>query len=364
MAARRALASIISVAALASLTGCSGAPSQGDAVGVAASTLTRNDVTFDVKVRGTGTVSIHASVFVNDKASGLIDVLAVHGLAETGYTFAPLAQAIFADRVAGRRVRRIVAIDLPGHGDSGFPTGLPTGVHFGDLKIEDNVDVLLQVIDGLAAKRLYPRIIIGHSMGGLEVQAAQQTLLSRGSSFAAHGITGAILLAPVPPHGRPWSPAVGDSTPFIVNDPTLGSYLSLPPAAFVAQALSTPAGQIVSDAPTPDEVTANHYSGPEPLTTLLQLVESPIPTGETTTTTIPRPTVNNGALSVFTGTLTTIASFSEDVLVPPADLADLYTYLTFDRRALLYRAVTADDAVHATYISNPDLVVEALRPML
>ena len=358
------LSSALTVAALALLSGCSGSAGTSDeAVDTTESALTRKDVTFDVTVRKVGTVTLHASVYVNDKARGQTNVLAVHGLAETGFTFQPLAQAIFADRWAGRSVRRIVAIDLPGHGDSTYPTGLPSGVHFGDLTIEDNVDVLLQSIEALRAKRLAPRVIIGHSMGGLEVQAAQQALLSQGSSLSARGITGAILLAPVPPHGRPWSPASGDTSPFVVNDPTLGSYLSLPPPVFVAQAFSTRAGTVATDAPTPDQAAAARYIGPEPLVTLLQLVEAPIPAGESTIT-IPRPSVDEGAFSLRHGTLTTLASFSEDVLVPAADLEKLYVYLTQDQREILYRPVTADDAVHATYISNPTLVAEALRPML
>jgi hypothetical protein len=136
------------------------------------------------------------------------------------------------------------------------------------------------------------------------------------------------------------------------------------PEAFVAQAFSTPAGQIAADAPTPDEVKAGRYVGPEPLVTLLQLVEAPIPQPDETTVTIPRPTVDAGAFDIRHGTLLTLASFSQDVLVPPADLEKLYTYLTGDQLELFYRPVSADDAVHATYISNPELVAGALRPIL
>jgi pimeloyl-ACP methyl ester carboxylesterase len=353
------------VFSLALTAGCSGAlGNSDDGVGAVEAALTKQDVTFDVTVRGTGKVTLHASVYVNDKALGQTNLLAVHGLSETGFTFAPLAQAIFDDRTVGRTVHRLVAIDLPGHGDSTFPTGLPTGVHFGDLTIDDNVDVVLQAIDALGAKRLAPRVIIGHSMGGLEVQAAQQALLAKGSSLAAHGIFGAVLLAPVPPHGRPWTPATSDPSAFIVNDPALGSYLSLTPDAFVPQAFLTSKGTVATDAPTPAEVAAGRYVGPEPLITLLQLIEQPIPLPDDTTTTIPRPSVDAGAFSLRHGTLATVVSFSEDVLVPAADLAQLYPYLTGDRRSILYRPVVGPNAVHATYISEPDVVVEALKPML
>lgn len=361
----RWLGFVVACGLLPALAGCSGdaGANQGD-VGSVDAPLTRSDVTFDVTVRGSGKATIHASVYVNDNARGLTTLLAVHGLSETGFTFAPLAQTMFGDRQIGRSIRRLVAIDLPGHGDSTFPTGLPAGVNFGELTIEDNVSVVLQSIDALRARRLAPQIIIGHSMGGLEVQAAQQSLLSQGSSLAAHGIFGAVLLAPVPPHGRPWSPTVGDASAFIVNDPTLGSYLSLTPDAFVPQAFTTRSGQVATDAPTPAEVAAGRYVGPEPLVTLLQLIESPIPQPDETTVTIPRPSVDASAFALRHGTIATVVSFSEDILVPADDLAQLYPYLTGDQRDVLYRPVTAPDAVHAMYISNPAAVVDALRPML
>ena len=221
---------------LAVLSACSAAPSTGaegssESTAAIASALDATDVSFNVALRGTGTSTIHGHIFNNPAKSNGVNILAVHGLSGTGLYFGPLAQAIFADSRLSRAVKRIVAIDMPGHGDSTYPSNLPDGLLFGDLAIEDNVSVVVQAIDALKARGLGPRVVVGHSMGGLEVQAAQQALLSAGSSFAAHGVFGAVLLAPVPPHGQQWvRPPSGDPTPFIVNDPTLGSYFYLPPA--------------------------------------------------------------------------------------------------------------------------------------
>jgi pimeloyl-ACP methyl ester carboxylesterase len=345
--------------------GCSGAPDteSGSIDAVQQGEAKTQDVTFQVKLRETGSATIHASVYSNPRSFSRTTVLAVHGLSETGFTFEPLARAIFADRFLGAAVRRVVAIDMPGHGDSTYPAGLPNGARFGDLLIEDNVSVVLQSIDALRRKGFGASVLMGHSMGGLEVQASQEALLAQGSSLRAHGISSVVLLAPVPAHGRPWTPASSDPSAFIVTDATLGTYLQLTPEAFVFQAFTTKAGMVAATAPTPAEVAAGRYVGPEPITTLLELVEQPIPLPDGTTTVIPRPSVREGAFGPRNGTLATVVSFSEDVLVPAADLKDLYEYLTGDKRDRLYRPVGADDAVHATYISNPGEVVAALRPM-
>ncbi len=362
--------SVGSFVAVALLSACSAAPSTGsegnrEPIGTTESALATTDVTFDVALRGTGTSTIHGHIFTNPAKCSGVNVLAVHGLSGTGVYFTPLAQAIFADSGLSSAVKRIVAIDMPGHGDSTYPSNLPDGLTFGDLTIDDNVSVVIQSIDALRSRGLGPRVIMGHSMGGLEVQAAQQALLSAGSSYAAHGVLGAVLLAPVPTHGQQWvRPPSGDPTPFIVNDPTLGSYFYLPPAIWIqAGTFTTLAGTVVANAPTVAEVTAGPYVGPEPLTTLLQLVEASVPLPDGGSVTLERPTVNAGAFALKHGTPLVVASFSQDVLVPAVNLAPLYEYLTGDTHDRLYRPVVADDAVHGMLISDPTAMLDAIRPM-
>jgi pimeloyl-ACP methyl ester carboxylesterase len=356
------------LASLTLLSACSGPPStKGDEpVSTTESALGVSEVTFDVALRGTGSATIHAHVYNNPTRHGWANVLAVHGLSETGFIYAPLAQAIFAEPGLSRRVKRIIAIDLPGHGDSSFPANLPFGLRFGDLAIDDNVGVVVQSIDALRWRGLAPSVVFGHSMGGLEIQAAQQDLLSLGSSLVAHGVFGAVLFAPVPPHGQQWiRPPSGDATPFIVNDPALGQYLLLPPQVFlVAGAFTTLSGQLATNAPTPAQIAAGRYVGPEPLNTLLQLTEAtvPLPTGGSFT--FQRPSVSAGAFALRHGTLLSIVSFSQDVLVPAINLGPLYEYLTEDTHDVLYRPVSAPDAVHAMLISNPAGLLEAIESML
>jgi len=333
--------------------------------GAVSEALRTSSIDFDVALRTTGSVNIHATVYTNTEIPWGDTILAVHGLIETGAMYAPLAQTLFADRALRRRIKRVVAIDLPGHGDSGFPENLPDAAKFGDLKIEDNVDVVLQSIDALRRRRLAPQTIIGHSMGGLEVQAVQQALLARGSSLAARGIRSALLLAPVPPHAQTWTqPPASDLSPFLVQDPTLGTYIAFPSAVGVAFSFSTLAGTLAPNAPTPDVAEERGYFGPEPLTTLLQLVESPIalPSGDTLV--IPRPTVDAGAFAPRHGTRLSLLSFAQDTLVPAGDLDDLYTHLSGDTRLRRYHEIVSDDAVHAMFASDPEGMLDALRASL
>ena len=359
----RSLGTLVSLTLLA---GCSGSPaaSTDESVGRAASAIgTSHDVVFEVSLRGTGTSTIHAHVFDNPTGRGLVSVLAVHGLVNTGFVYEPLAQAIFADAALGRVVRRVLAIDLPGHGDSTFPQNLPDGAKFGDLLIEDNAGVVLQSIDALRRRGMSTPIVIGHSMGGLAIETVQQQLLSAGSSLAAHGVVGAILLAPVPPHGEPWTvPPTGNLGPFLVTDPVLGTYLQIPAAAFVPLAFTTTTGQVAANAPTPDQVTAGRYLGPEPISTLSELVEAAVALPDGGSVTLSRPTVEQGAFAPKHGTLLSIVSFSEDTLVPAADLEPLYAFLTGDSRDRLYHEVTAPDAVHEMLVSDPEPIVDAIRP--
>jgi pimeloyl-ACP methyl ester carboxylesterase len=366
------LASIRNIGTFASvalLAACSSAQPGSEAEGAETTGTVQSaldsDVTFPVAIRGTGTATIHAHVYLNPAAGAGATVLAVPGLSETATIYGPLAQAIFADRALGRVVKRIVSIDFPGLGASSFPAGLPAGVNYGDLLIDDNVGVVVQAIGALKQLGLGASVAIGHSMGGLEIQGVQAALLANGSSLAAHGIVGAALLAPVPPHAQQWSYVANPSAlaSFIVTDPTLGSYVAIPPAVFIPLAFSTPSGQVVPDAPTAAQVAAAGYVGPEPLAVETQLVEAPVPLPDGGSFVIPRPTVPAKALALGHGTVTSVVSFAQDTLVPAGDLKPLYEYLTGDTHDVLYREVSTSDAVHEMLVSNPTALLDALRPM-
>ncbi len=313
------------------------------------------DLSFDVSLRGTGSVSIHADVYNNPNDVG-VTILAVHGYTERGSMWAPLTDAIFADNILGFAVKRVIAIDMPAHGGSGIPS-LPSPTTYGDLLIEDNVSVVTQSIDVLCGLGKAPQVIMGHSMGGLEVQASQEALLAQNSSLADHGVFGAILIDAVPARGTQWTQLFSpDVTPFIVTDPVLGTIVSIPAAdAPFGGGFTTLAGTIPSDTPSSATFVANNWSSPEPITTTVELVGTSPP--------LWRPFVRQNAFALNNGTVLTVISGSQDVLTPIVDQPALYTYLTGlpSTGLTLYRPVVADDAVHSVYISNPTEVVAALK---
>lgn len=308
-----------------------------------------SQVCFDLSLRG-GSSEICADVHVNPLASAqAATVLAVHGFTETAATWGPLTAEIFARTNLRDKVKRVIAIDLPGHGASEAPVGLPDGL-FGDLTINDNVAVVIQTIDILQGLGLGAQVIMGHSMGGLAVQGVQEALLAQGSSLASHGVNGAILLAPVPAGGQQWTTsAPPDLSPFVTSTPELGTYLAISP--FIGQVgggFTTWAGDLVPGTPTLEEMV--DYVGLEPITTTLQLVGQ-IP--------LPRPSVRQGAFAPNRGTKLSLIALSQDVLVPAVDLDDLYLHL-IGHSGAGYHLVDTSEAVHSMHISDPEALLDEI----
>lgn len=316
-----------------------------------------SQVCFDVSLRG-GSSEVCAAVHTNPAASAFgSTILAVHGFTETAATWEPLKDALFTDSKLKKVVKRVIAIDLPGHGASEAPVGLPGG-KFGDLTINENVSIVIQSIDILRAQGLGSRVLMGHSMGGLAVQGAQEALLASGSSLAQHGVYRAILVAPVPTSSVNWT-RLGpppNLTPFVVNDPDLGTYLDIPPpvAKLGGGFTKLSDGQLVPN--TPSDAAMADYVGWEPITTALQLTDQLLPA-------LPRPAVREGAFAPIRGTLLTLISFSQDVLTPQVDHQDLYEYL-IGRPGLLYRPIDTPTAVHNMHITEPANMIAAIRDLI
>jgi pimeloyl-ACP methyl ester carboxylesterase len=321
---------------------------------MASSAAATADVCFPVTLRG-GSTQVCATVYENPTGWPCgATVLAVHGLTGTAATWQPLAEEMFAAPIWGRTVKRVVAIDLPGHGKSPMPANL-LGGPFGNLLIDDNISVILQSIIALQAQKLGPRVIMGHSMGGLAIQGLQEALLKTDLSLAHLGIFRAVLIAPVPALSSVWTQGpAADLSEFLVTTPEFGTYVQLSlPAAMYGGAFSVLDGSIVPNAPTWEELAT--YNAPEPLYTLLQLVGQLTPMG------YPRPDAREGAFSICKGTLLNLISFSQDTLVPVDDLDDLYNHLTGNTLGIFYRKIEAADACHSMLITNPAEVVKVMR---
>jgi hypothetical protein len=111
----------------------------------------------------------------------------------------------------------------------------------------------------------------------------------------------------------------------------------------------------VPNTPSVATFVANNWVGPEPITTLLELVGTSAP--------LWRPFVRQNAFQLQNGTVLTVIAGSQDVLTPQVDQPILYTYLTglSATGRTLYRPVNTDDAVHSMYISNPTGLLDALK---
>jgi len=320
---------------------------------VATAASAQQEIQFNVNVTG-GTAPVKVTVYTNASANAsAATVLAVHGFTETGAAWKPLTDALFAHPATKNRVKRMILLDLPGHGKSPIPT-LASGL-FGNLTIYDNVGVIIQVVDQLRAQNLGPRVLMGHSMGGLEIQAAQEQLLAQGSSLQKHGVLRAILFAPVPVANiTAWTPAAS-TLPSSYYRFDNGTYIVLDAqGALFGGGFSTTASTPTAPVITPAAFSLNFAGliGAEPQVTAGQLVGA-IPT-------LPRPSAREGAFAPLkNGTLLTIIGFSEDILTPAAIQPSLYQHL-LGRQGLMYQEVIAPDAVHSMFIINPTGMLDQL----
>jgi pimeloyl-ACP methyl ester carboxylesterase len=324
------------------------------------------DIYFDVVISDTGSATIHAGVYNNPmRYRGFVTILAVHGWTEVGSMFEPLVNAIYEDPYLKWIVKRVVSIDMPARSLSSPPT-LPEPLTYGDMLIEDNAGIVIQSIDALRAMRRGPQVIMGHSLGGLTVQAVQEMLLSQGSSLAKHGVYSAVLLAALPARGTVWTQLVTpDLTPFIRDDEELGTIVDIPVLACgMGAGFITLSGTTIPAAPSIETCIMNGWGGPEPITLSAQ-IQGTYCLDEETGEGLCRPFVREGAFAPRNGTILTVVSFSQDVLAPSWDQDELYTYLTglsAEGPWTLYKPVVADDAVHSMFISNPTAILDALRP--
>jgi hypothetical protein len=85
---------------------CAGGDQLDSELDQAEQALTTSDVELPVALRGTGRSTVHATVFRNPHRGVVhLNVLAIHGLAETAATFGPLAEAVYHDASLAKRVR-------------------------------------------------------------------------------------------------------------------------------------------------------------------------------------------------------------------------------------------------------------------
>src|SRR5262245_11780496 len=103
------------------------------------------NIDFQIQLRSNVSVKMGAVVVINPRnPNNGLQVLTLNGTGQTANTFVPLAQAVFSDNFGGL-VSKMVLLNYPGHGNSGYPVG----IQFGDLNMADYVTSLLASIDKL-----------------------------------------------------------------------------------------------------------------------------------------------------------------------------------------------------------------------
>lgn len=304
----------------------------------------------DVQLRPGVTVDLHLEVFVDEAWPSPVcpaenAVLAVPGFAHTAATWRPYADALFAEG-SGQPACALIALDPPGHGGSGLPDGLV----FGELTLDDYATALLAALDALRASGGAPATLIGHSQGGIVIQMAQQRLVGAGSSLRrAAGVREIELLAPVPAAEVAWSFVDSGAAAqllgqFLAFDPVLGVHASVPAEFWPALFFSNLSGQVASGAPTAAQVTANGYNAPAPLFASLQLVGAPP---------FARPSISAGIFGDVHGTRLRIVVFEQDQLIRPEEGQALLEHLAGGGSGQTFSVIGGAEAVHDLYLSNP-----------
>ncbi|HVE68292.1 MAG TPA: alpha/beta fold hydrolase [Solirubrobacteraceae bacterium] len=308
----------------------------------------------DVTLPGVGPVDLHGRVYVDEaRAASSCENhtgVAVHGYAHTAATMAGFAEALFDAPSEG--VCRLVALDFPGRGGS----GAGAAGAFSGLALEHYVAALLGALERLPAYGIEPRLLVGHSQGGLVIQMAQNALVAAGTGLRERfGIREVALLAPVPAQPVDWAfagAAVGLLQAFGTFTPELGVHIRIPDGVWPGLFFVSPAGQPAAGIPSLHQVVARGYNAPEPLTSSFQLVTQ-------------RPAVAAGIFAVAHGTRLRIVGFEQDVLVRPAELAQLFDHLTAGAPGGgRIGTVTGPEAVHDMYISSPRAAIGLMQDLV
>ncbi len=317
------------------------------------------NVSFHVQLRPHVFADVVSTVATNPSfPTGGMTVLTVHGFAHTGSTFGNLTQAIFNSPQYGSSVSNVVSVNLPGHGLSSGPIPQDGGqLKYGELSIEDYATAVMETIRRLDALQLRPQVVIAHSMGALVMTVAQQALISRQQSLGVNfGVHKVVLMNAVSPSPAPFFLAdsgVGPVlvAPFVLSDPVKGLYVHIPVPNWLGFFFTDHFGNFVPGTPSPQEAVSRGYISDEPFQAGAQVVAA---------ADRQRPTVSEGIFLPSLQTSVVVVSTQEDILTVPSELQTLYSFLTDDENLSGFRFISGADAVHDTYISNPNALLNAI----
>lgn len=344
----------------------------------------------DIEFQPGVTIDINVNAYVNDdvvRNGDVVQIFAIEGMAHTANCWIPLAEELFAQGLQGKTVGEFFAIDMPGRGGSGFPQGFNpvSGTNFklADMYLEDYIAVIRAAINYLnAIPGTQINIIMGHSLGGLEVILLQDMLISEGSYLQQEfGIGQAILLAPAISAPLPWAflgTGAGQLIPMAMDHPDHGWILNIPYTVwpwlfFTNTCCHFPPGNpwgyppsMVPGAPTPAQVLASGYNSIEAAPLLFHMAGLPFAILDPGShhPTRPRVGANPGIFGPEHGVVLTIIAEEFDKMMSPAEEAANYEYLTGDTQAKRLVVIMGEGTCHDTHISDPHEMVLALNQLV
>jgi pimeloyl-ACP methyl ester carboxylesterase len=295
--------------------------------------------------------------------SGGKTLVAIPGMGLTASSYRPLVEQLFAADSPdnGKLFSRAVLIDYPGHGGSSLPRNDSSAAPllFANLTLQDYVTTLLGVLDQLGYLQIEPDTLVGHCMGGLIIQLAQQQLVAQKTDLHhQYGIKDVVLLATDPPgqiQGWRTDPATFNLAPFTFpNDPVLGTYIKLKQRPqFILNMFRNLSGTYAPGAPM-EYLTDPSPIADESMLVLLEVLGKP--------PYLTRSMIDADIFDARHGTSLTLIAFSQDTFYTPASELATYKYLTGDPSGGMfsegrYFLVDTTDAVHAMYNSNPSAVI-------
>lgn len=345
----------LSVAMIASSIVCFAAADEAHAAPLVESSI----VLEGVALRPGVDTDVHLRVFANAEKpcqSSRSAIVAIPGLMHTAATFRPLAQAIFDNDLPGRPVCRIVALDLPGHGES----PAPRGALFGELTTDDYLAVILGSARRLRDNNhLRPTTLLGHGQGGMLVQMAQQALLEQGTSLREEmHVEHAIILNSSIPAGLPWAASENGIPGVLVNlygvsTPELGTFVDFSAEFWANAFFKNVSGELASGAPSAAEAVALEYITPEPLVAFEQIC------GVAPYT---RPEVDPGIFAPGLGTDLDFIVNEDDPHMRPEEYAALYEHLTGDETQARLIFTVGSDMVHSAHVADPVGWLDQVQP--
>ncbi len=330
---------------------------------------TSSVVKFRIYLRSNVSVEMGATVISKPgfPAYRSSSVLVLNGTGQTGKTFNALAQSVLA---SDANVSKMVLLDYPGHGNSGFPVG---NVKFGDLTMDDYVTALLASLEQLEYRHIKVNALLGHSLGAEIIQMAQTRLVNRGDSLRRQfGIKSAVFIVPDIASPLQWVAIdAGAADPlaanFVRTDPTLGSIFDLlttpgGPDTWVGLFYGNLTGAIVPGAPTPAQAIANGFISFDSGAMVKQLIGLPDTPGGPRK---PRPTINANTFSRSKGTIAGVVALEQDGLyVFPDEHRAVYRFVTGDQTDNLFFTFTGSNTVHNIHTITPSIYNGVIKRVL